>query len=250
MLAPWIIEQIEKIPHKVYVEPFGGAASVLIRKKPSDIEIYNDLNDELVNFFKIIRNPYTAERLINMLENTPYSRVEFNTSYLPSSFNLERARRLAVRALMGFGATGASRLAKTGFRYQISGDRSATRDWMTYPESLRKISKRLRSVVMENIDALKLIERFDSERTLHYVDPPYIWNTRSKNAKYQGYKYEMSYEAHIELLQRLKNLKGSVLLSAYEHPLYDQHLKGWKKITKPSFALNAAPRKEVLWIKS
>ncbi len=248
MLAPWIISHLPK--HEVYVEPFGGAASVLVRKPPSKVEIYNDLNEELVNFFKILRNEYTAKRLVNMLNNTPFSRVEFNTSYLPSSFNLERARRLAVRALMGYGATGASRMAKTGFRYQMSQGRSATRDYMTYPESLKKISERLRSVVIENIDAMKLIERFDVENACFYVDPPYIWGTRSKNAKHQGYKYEMSDEAHIELLGRLKKIKGSVLLSAYEHPLYDQHLKSWRKVTKPAYALNAAPRKEVLWIKN
>ena len=247
MIAPWVISHLPK--HKIYVEPYGGAASVLIRKPPSDIEIYNDLNDELVNFFKILRNPYTAQRLINMLNLTPYSRVEFNTCYLPSSFNLERARRLAVRALMGYSSTGASRLARTGFRYQIAGKRSASKDWMSYPESLKAISERLRSVVMENIDAMTLIDRFDSPNTCFYVDPPYIWGTRSKNSKYQGYKYEMSDEAHIALLKRLKKAKGAVLLSAYEHPLYDQHLKGWKKLTKSSYALNARPRKEVLWIK-
>ena len=89
MLAPWIISHLPK--HDVYVEPFGGAASVLIRKPPSKVEIYNDLNEELVNFFKILRNQHTAQRLVNMLEHTPFSRVEFTTSYLPSSFNLERA---------------------------------------------------------------------------------------------------------------------------------------------------------------
>ena len=67
MLAPWIIQHLPD--HKTYVEPFGGVASVLMRKAPSQVEIYNDLNSELVNFFKILRNPYTAKRLVELLQN-------------------------------------------------------------------------------------------------------------------------------------------------------------------------------------
>lgn len=247
MIAPWIIKHLPE--HKTYVEPFGGAASVLIRKPPSNAEIYNDLNDELVNFFKVLRNPCTAKLLIDQVKKTPYARKEFELSYMPSSFSIERARRLSVRAAMGFGATGASRPSKTGFRHNVSGGRSPARDFISYPKALERISERLKSVVIEHRPATELFSRYDHPDTLFYVDPPYLWETRCKNAKHQSYAHEMDNDAHHALLDTVVQLKGKVILSGYESDIYNQRLSHWHKITKATTAMNGKPRTEVLWIK-
>ena len=142
-LAPWILRHLP--PHRVYVEPFGGGASVLLQKPRSYAEVYNDLDGEVVNLFTVAREH--GEELARSLELTPFARAEFDQSYEPGSEPIEQARRTVVRSFMGFGSAGASGQS-TGFR--ANSNRSGTtpaRDWMNYPDCLRMVIQPLRDVV-------------------------------------------------------------------------------------------------------
>jgi DNA adenine methylase len=132
-LAPWILRHLPA--HRVYVEPFGGGGSVLLQKARSYAEVYNDLDGEIVNLFRVARD--NGEALASAVELTPFARVEFAQAYEPSGDPLEQARRTLIRAFMGFGSAGASGQV-TGFR--ANSNRSGTtpaHDWMNFPAHLR-----------------------------------------------------------------------------------------------------------------
>lgn len=253
ILAPWILSHFPS--HRIYVEPFGGAASVLLRKSRSYAEIYNDLDKEVVNLFQIVRD--RGDELKEKLYHTPFSRDEYLMAWHPSDDTLEQARRTVIRAFMGFGSAAVTKqrmgkkqsrggLATTGFR--SNSNRSGTtpaHDWKNYPECLEAIIKRLRGVVIENRSAFDVIKAHDSYDTLHYIDPPYPLNVRDKG---NDYKYELSDEDHLELLDILCGAKGNVIVSTYQNDLYDRALKNWHKVEKETFADGARPRKEILYI--
>lgn len=241
ILAPWIISHFPD--HKVYVEPFGGAASVLLRKPRSYAEIYNDLDDEVVNLFQVLRSG-ASERLTDLLRLTPFASDEFFSAYEKSKDPVERARRTIVRAFMGFGSNGVHR--KTGFR--SNSNRSGTtpaRDWLNYPDALGVTVERLRGVVVLNRDAKDVMRAHDGPETLHYVDPPYMAGTRDSGA---DYAHELSDEDHSNLLCFLKSLEGKVVLSGYPDPSYDLALEGWRRIERGALADGARERTEVLWM--
>ena len=238
-IAPWVISHFPT--HKIYVEPFGGAASVLLRKPRSYAEVYNDLDGSIVNVFRVARD-HGAE-LKRLLEMTPYARDEFELAYEDTEDLIERARRTLIRSMMGFSSVGA--LRKTGFRSNTT--RSYTTpatDWTGYPAALEGIIERLRGVVIENKDALKVMASQDTPDTLHYVDPPYVLSTRDD----KEYRHEMDDTQHRELGAFLRDLKGRVIVSGYESPLYDELFAGWVKREKDSVADQARRRKEVLWM--
>jgi DNA adenine methylase len=239
-LAPWIISHFPE--HRVYVEPFGGAGSVLLRKSRSYAEVYNDLDGEAVNLFRVVRD--RGDELRELLELTPFARTEFIESYEPSSDPLEQARRTCARSFMGFGSNSHNR--KTGFR--SNSNRSGTtpaHDWANYPAALDAIIERLRGVVIECRDAKEVIAAHDSHETLIYVDPPYVAGTRDKGS---DYKFEMSDSDHIDLAMFLSDAKGMVIVSGYESKIYDDIYRGWKKVTRAALADGARKRVEVLWI--
>lgn len=241
LLAPWIISQMP--PHRVYVEPFGGAASVLIRKPRSYAEIYNDLDDEVVNLFHVLRSD-DAPRLIQMLKLTPFASVEFAGAHVATDCAVERARRTIVRSFMGFGSNAIHR--KSGFR--SNSNRSGTtpaRDWVNYPDALAAIVERLRGVVVLNRDAREVMAAHDGPETLHYVDPPYVFDTRTDAG--HDYAHEMTDGDHGDLLEFLRTLQGKVMLSGYPHGSYDVALDGWTRIEKAALADGARKRTEVLW---
>jgi DNA adenine methylase len=242
LLAPWIIAQFP--PHRVYVEPFGGAGSVLMRKPRCYAEIWNDLDGSVVNLFRVLRGPRAGE-LVEALRLTPFARDEFALAYEPADDAVEAARRLTIRSFMGFGSNGHSR--STGFR--ANSNRSGTtpaRDWINYPDSLAKVIDRLAGVIIENRDAREVMAAHDGPETLHYVDPPYVFDTRADLAK--DYAHEMSDADHAGLLAFLRGLKGRVVLSGYPHPLYDAALAGWRRIEREALADGARKRTEMLWL--
>jgi len=241
LLAPWIISHFPD--HRVYVEPFGGAASVLIRKNRSYAEIYNDLDDEVVNLFAILRGP-DSRRLVDLLRLTPFASEEFLSAYDIDECPVERARRTVIRSFMGFGSNGVHR--KTGFR--SNSNRSGTtpaRDWVNYPEALSAIIERLRGVVILNRDAKDVMASHDGPNTLHYVDPPYMAATRDAGA---DYAHELSNADHADLLSFLMGLDGKVVLSGYPDQSYDSTLKGWRRVDRKALADGARERTEVLWM--
>lgn len=251
-LAPWIIRHFPK--HRIYVEPYGGAASVLLRKERSYSEIYNDLDEDAVNLFQVLRDPLKSTRLIQVLELTPFARAEFERAYQACADPVERARRLVVRSFMGFGSDAPNIELRTGFRAQSpKSSRSPENDWLNYPPALETIVQRLRGVVIERRPALDVIGRHDAPDTLHYVDPPYMPETRSQKSgrgrlKYHAYAHEMTDSDHGTLLDALQRLTGMVVLSGYPSGLYDETLRHWRRITMAALADGARPRTEVLWI--
>lgn len=254
-LAPWILAHLPR--HRCYVEPFGGAASVLMRKARAYAEIYNDLDDEVVGLFRVLRDPASAAELVRRLELTPFARTEFREAYELTEEPIERARRLIVRSYMGFGSN-AHASAEKGHRstgFHANSNRSGTtpaQDWRNYPEALAALIDRLRGVIIENRDAREVMGKHDGPATLHYVDPPYVHDTRAQANKYdlgwRMYRHELTDDDHAALLGFLDGLAGMVVLSGYAHPLYDARLPHWRRVETQAMADGARARTEVLWI--
>lgn len=240
--APRIIEHFPK--HRCYVEPFGGAGSVLLRKPRSYAEVWNDVDGEVVNLFRVLRDPDTSKRLVAEIEMTPFARAEFVESYEMPADPVERARRTVVRSFMGFGSVGVMH-RPTGFR--SNSNRSGTtpaRDWYNYPQALELIIERLRGVVIENRDFADVIRSHDAAETLIYADPPYVEDTRSSGA----YRHDFVDADHERLAETLHAAKGMVILSGYRSDLYDRLFAGWRRISFRALADGARERVEVLWL--
>lgn len=243
MIADWIISHFP--PHRVYVEPFGGGASVLLRKRRCHEEIYNDLDGEIVNVFRVMRDNPDALRA--KLELTPFSREEYDQAFEPAPANdpVERARRSLVRSFMGHGASGLTRNSKSGFRQSSAGQGTvAAKVWSSYPAHMASFIDRLMGVTIESRYAKEVIERHDSPETLFYIDPPYVHSSRS--ATKHGYRHEMDDDEHRELLELLRSLQGMVVLSGYSSSIYDQ--LDWYREDKETFADGAVAKTETLWI--
>jgi DNA adenine methylase len=240
-LAEWIITQMP--PHKVYVEPFFGSGAVYFTKNASYIETINDIDGEVVNFFKVLReHPAELASLINL---TPYSREEYYCSYydLNNITDLERARRFAVKCWQSYGA---SQHRNNGFRTGIAPTApQVAKIWNRVPQEILKVAKRLKNAQIENRPALEIIEKYNSPDTLIYLDPPYMHETRKFTKHYRN---EMSDFDHEQLLQLLLKSKSKIILSGYDNELYNKTLKGWKKITKQTTCENSDSRTEVLWL--
>jgi DNA adenine methylase len=225
-LAPWIISNFPA--HRVYVEPFGGGASVLLRKPRSYAEVYNDLDGEIVNLFRVARDH--GEHLARVVELTPFARAEFEQSYESTDDPIEQARRTLVRSFMGFGSAGASGQS-TGFR--SNSNRSGTtpgHDWMNFP------------------DALQVMRSHDGDEVLHYVDPPYVHSRRQLRTRAPSYRHEMTDADHEALASGLAGLRGKVIVSGYRCDLYDDLLRGWQRVDRAAHADGARDRVESLWL--
>lgn len=249
LLAPWIIQHFP--PHRVYVEAFGGAASVLMRKpRATLVDVYNELDGEIVSLFRVLRDPEQSSRLQALLSLTPYARVEFEQSYAPAADAVEQARRTMVRAFMGFGSDAASG-ARTGFR--ANGNRQGShpaRDWTNLPKSLDGFRSRLAGVVIEQRDAISVMLQHDAPHTLHYCDPPYVHATRSRHVTRngKGYRHEMDEDAHRAMAAVLRQLSGMVVVSGYDSDLYSELFAGWTRSARKALADGALERTEVLWL--
>ncbi|EAW1173083.1 DNA adenine methylase [Salmonella enterica] len=248
-LASWIISYFPA--HRCYVEPFGGGASVLLRKTPSDAEVYNDIDEDVVNLFRVLRDPVTSQALIDACALTPYSRDEFRRSYDYSPDPIERARRLVVRATMGFGSAGATK-GCTGFRLDTHrNSATAQRIWARQPDNLAAVASRFSGVLVENRDAIQCMRDHDTPTTLHFVDPPYVHDTRVGVTKNNAYRFEMSDEQHIELINAIKRLEGKVVICGYDSKIYNDRLSSWKRVTRTTSAnghSGSVQRIECLWI--
>ena len=248
-LAPWIIGHFPA--HRCYVEPYGGGASVLLRKPTSDVEVYNDLDEDVNTFFRVLRSPTASDALARALRLTPFSRVEFEDAHAPTEDPVERARRLVVRSFMGFGSSVWNGHA-TGFRDYTKDHvrrRYPAGDWSNYPDCLGAIIERFRGVVVETRTALELLPRHDGRDTLWYVDPPYVHTTRaSTKGVRQKYAHEMTDGDHQQLADALHAVRGFVVLSGYDCDLYRELYAGWETRTRACMADGANPRTETLWL--
>lgn len=240
-------------PHQIYVEPYGGAGSVLLTKEPSYSEVYNDMDEEVVNFFRVLRDPAQREQLCELCALTPFAREEFERSYDPTDDPVEAARRLAVRASMGYGSSGGTK-ANTGFRMDTSRKWSTDfAQWKKYPDAIAAIGDRFLGVLIENRPAVQVMLQHDGPNTLHYVDPPYLHSTRSEATmgRRKYYRHEMSDWQHLELITALQNLQGMVVLSGYHSPMYAERLADWPRFTTTSAGNARRGTKintEVLWL--
>lgn len=261
-LAPWIIGLLP--PHRTYVEPFGGAASVLMRKPRSYAEVYNELSDDIVNVFRVLRDPVTALELRRVIDLTPFSRLDYESAYEPTADPIESARRVILRSFAGFGSGAATATRPKAMRTRASvwrpptsfrpnSNRSGTtpaHDWASWPEQIPAFVERLRGVVIEHRPARQVIRQHDRPDTLHYVDPPYLHSTRNISNLSGRYQHEMSDVLHGELLGQLLAVKGMVVLSAYRHDLYEDTLApaGWTSIERAHRADGGRARIEVVWM--
>lgn len=225
-LADWIIQFFPA--HQCYVESFGGGGSVLMQKPRSYAEVYNDLDGEVVNVFRVLRNDKQRDRLIEQCILTPFSRDEFELAYQPTDDPVEQARRTLYRAQAGFGSAGASG-KNTGFRNDSKRAYSlAAHIWAKFPDHIPSFGQRLEGVIIENRPAIDVIRANDGPDTLHYVDPPYTHNTRVMRST-AAYRHEMTDDDHRELLQVLRQVRGFVILSGYRNVLYDELLTDWTR---------------------
>lgn len=246
-LAPWVIAHFPR--HGFHIEPFAGAGSILMRKSPSKVEVLNDLNGRLVNLFRVLRNPEQAGQVVDLLRLTPCAVEEYQDCREQSDDPIEDARRLLVVGRQAHGSTGASGGKKSGWRRASIKPSGPLRgnDWQQIWQEVMTWSDRLRSVYIENDDALTVIDRWDSKDALFYVDPPYPASTRS--SKSDGYEYEMTDDGHRELAARLNEVAGAVIVSGYPCELYDLELyPDWQRIERRALADKGQQRTEVLWL--
>ncbi len=245
----WLLPLLPKAEH--YCEPFGGSAAVLLNREPSPIETYNDIDGEVVNFFRVLRDH--KEALVEAIGLTPFSREEFERAIaepMDKLSDIERARRFYIRARQV--RTGLAQTASSGrwahcrltSRAEMAG---AVSRWLGAIEDLPEIAQRLLRVQIEHAPAIEVIKRYDSPETLFYCDPPYPHESRGDGS---AYAYEMTNYDHRELALVLHNVKGKVALSGYKCSLLEELYGDWKCIESPTKNCHSVkkPRREALWI--
>lgn len=237
-----------------YVEPFGGSAAVLINREPSPVETYNDLDGDVVTFFKVLRE--NRDELLEKIALTPFSREELAHAVEQKNndelSDLEQARLFFVRAgqtrsgLAQEATPGRWAYCKTTSRRDMSG---AVSRWHGRLEQLHNVADRLRRVQIENKPAIEAIERHDDEETLFYCDPPYVHESRGDT---NSYGFEMTDEDHRELAEVLRNCEGKVAVSGYQCDLYEEiyEEEGWERIDAEEKTMHTTKdnRQESLWI--
>ncbi|MCU0490669.1 MAG: DNA adenine methylase [Chloroflexaceae bacterium] len=245
----WLLPLLPQAQH--YCEPFGGSAAVLINRQPAPVETYNDLDGEVVNFFRVLRDQ--KQELVEAIGLTPFSREEFELAIAATTGResaLERARRFFVRA----------RQVRTGLAQKASGGRwahclltsragmaGAVSRWLGSVEDLPLIAQRLLRVQLEHAPALEVIRRYDSPETLFYCDPPYPHDSRGDS---NAYAHEMTDAQHEELAAVLSRVHGKVAVSGYHGTLMDALYREWDCIEAPVKRCHSVktPRTEVLWV--
>lgn len=245
----WLLPLLPKCHH--YCEPYAGSGAVLINREPSPVETYNDIDGEVVNFFKVLRDEPSA--LTRAIALTPFSREEFHraiTGTTEGISDLERARRFYVKARQA--RTGLAQTATLG-RWANCKDTSragmsgVVSRWLGGVGALEEIGARLLRVQIENRPAVDVIKLYDSANTLHYCDPPYVHTTRGDS---KAYGYEMNDSEHFALAQTLNACKGKAAVSGYRSPFYDKLFKGWKRFDAPEKMVHSVKqtRQECLWM--
>lgn len=246
-LCQRIIEQFP--PHHTYLEPFGGAASVLLNKEPSDVEVYNDLDHRITRLFRVLRDH--GEELHRRLSLSPYSEEEFHDAVQATDDEIEQARRDFVRWRLSLGGRGDS------FSFTLHRVRRRMADVVSgylsmIDEQLPFIVERLRTVQILCRPAIEVIRVWDSPNTLIYCDPPYVPSTRHEASR-SIYGCEMTDDEHRELADVLKSSEAKVVISGYPSPLYDELYKKWKVVTfdianHAAGGRSKARKQETLWM--
>ncbi|MCK6496838.1 DNA adenine methylase [bacterium] len=246
----WLLPLLPACHH--YCEPFAGSAAVLINRDPSPVETYNDIDGEVVNFFRVLRDHH--EELIRSISLTPFSREEFYTAIYGREDGIsevERARRFYIKARQT--RTGLAQTASLGRwanckNTSRSGMSGVVSRWLGGSEALDEIAQRLIRVQIENRPAVEVIQLYDCSETLFYCDPPYLHATRGDS---NAYGFEMDEAEHKNLAQTLNECKGKIAVSGYDHPLMEKLFpkKRWFKTAGADRTIHStkSTRQEVLW---
>jgi DNA adenine methylase len=244
----WLLPLLPETTH--YCEPFGGSAAILLNRHPSPVETYNDLDDEVVIFFQVLREQ--PEELIRAIGLTPFSRHELEiaaTEPTEQLSRIERARRFFVRARQV--RTGLAQTASVGrwahcLLTSRAGMAGAVSRWLGSVEDLPEIAQRLLRVQIEHAPAIEVIKRYDSPETLFYCDPPYPHDSRSD---VKAYAYEMKDDEHRQLAEVLQSVQGKVAISGYDSKLFNELYSDWNRTEAPERQIHSskAIRQEVLW---
>lgn len=244
----WLLPLLPACHH--YCEPFAGSAAVLLNRAPSPVETYNDLDGEVVNFFRVLRDE--RERLIEAIALTPFAREEFFEAVAGGGAPapLERARRFYVRARQA--RTGLAQTASLGRwancrRTSRAGMSGVVSRWLGGVEDLAAIAARLLRVQIENRPALEAIRLYDDPGTLFYCDPPYLHATRGDS---RAYGYEMDDGEHAALAQAVAACRGRVAVSGYRCDAMETLYRGWRRIDAPAKRCHSIKqvRQEALWV--
>ena len=236
--------------HRVYLEPYGGAASVLLNKTPVDVEAYNDLDLRITRLFRVLQ--LQGPEFVARVQLIPYSQKEFEDAadYCPDASDLDKAVCDFVRWRQSFGGKGKAWSYTTSrARGGMAGDVNA---WWTAIDQLPEIVGRLKRVQILHQPALEAIRRFDGPETLIYCDPPYLHETRDVNSR-DVYGVEMSEADHRELAAVLQDCQSRVVLSGYPSPLYDKLFGRWRRVefdiaNHAAGGRQKARMTEVLWL--
>jgi DNA adenine methylase len=249
----WLLPLLPQAHH--YCEPFAGSGAVLLNRDPSPVETYNDIDGEVVNFFRVLRNQ--PDELARVIALTPFSREEFHRAIagLPADMPaatraLERARQFYVRARQA--RTGLAQTATLG-RWANCRDTSragmagVVSRWLGGVEGLSDIGERLIRVQIENRPAVDVIRLYDGPATLFYCDPPYLHTTRGD---IKAYRFEMDEQEHIRLAATLHGCKGKVALSGYRNTLMDRLYRDWRRFDADAKQCHSVKkmRRECLWM--
>ncbi|MDR0328629.1 MAG: DNA adenine methylase [Planctomycetaceae bacterium] len=237
--AAWILDVIERYQFKTYIEPFGGSGAILFAKKPSPVEIYNDIYSDLVTLYKVLRNPKTYKDLIRFLENSPYSRELFGESKDVLSnkklSTVERAGHFFIVVRQSF----------SGLRISWSSagkvGKPKSTPYCNAIDRLPEVHERLRHVHIEHKDAIDCIKLYADTKSLIYCDPPYVSDTRVSPATY---KHEYTDEQHERLIETLLAVPGHKILSGYQSSIYEPLLDAGWTLHKKQFACYASPNKK------
>lgn len=247
-IAEWIISHFpEGYEKMVYLEPFLGSGAVFFNKRPGAVETINDLDDDVVNLFQILRE--RPEDLKKALWLTPYSREEYDRAFEPCEDSLEQARRFMVRTTQAIGAKLGH--GKCGWRnhkrMKIGGTACK---WAGITETIDEAAARLRGgtknfVQIEKMDALRLIERYNTPDALIYIDPPYVRSTRKSGALYV---HEMTDEGQKRLLGLIASSRAKIIISGYDSEMYNEMLKGWRTDSTMSQTTSTEMAREKIWM--
>lgn len=244
-LADWIIQHFPTdYENMVYLEPFAGSAAVFFNKKPGMVETINDLNGDVVNLFRVLRD--NPEQLIEKLQLTPYSREEYKLSIEPCEDPVEKARRFIVRTTQSIGAK-----TDSGWRNHKQAKIGGTAcKWNGITETLWTAVNRLKGsttnlVQIESMDALALIDKYNYPDVLMYLDPPYVKSTRKTR---RLYRHEMEEKDQVELLNLITGSRAKIILSGYQSDLYDKRLSSWNKDTIQTRTTATSKATETIWL--